>query len=369
MPHLHAELHDVFERIRRREPVRIAFLGGSITWGACATDPLRTSWRAIVQTQLQDTFTHSAMRFIDASIGGQGSRLAAFRLQRDMLAHSPDLVLVEFAVNDFDCHDADQTLEGIVHQLRATLPGIAIVIVIIGSRWDYHTPAEQSHLAVARHYGLPVINVRQAVSARLSNGLDIRSILEDGCHPNDAGYRLYASIVWPELMRLADLEGERATLPTRPLTANRYAHAKMLELSTLLPQPGWSLDRPALVGTWFDQQPSRWHSSCIMTRQADATLEIPINASIVGLYFETAHDGGCVELSTPHGPLLTIDTARDLPFAKVDQSTIELATNRPTTLRIACKHPRSGVRLAYVLTCPLGVRRGSGISDQTLRRH
>ena len=41
-------LAQFYQRCPRGERLRVAFLGGSITWGATATDPLKTLWRALV---------------------------------------------------------------------------------------------------------------------------------------------------------------------------------------------------------------------------------------------------------------------------------------------------------------------------------
>ncbi len=62
------------------------FLGGSLTWGAQATDPQKTSYRALV-SQNSKRPTQSALWFHDAAIGGTGSQLAAFRLVR-MCSHT-----------------------------------------------------------------------------------------------------------------------------------------------------------------------------------------------------------------------------------------------------------------------------------------
>ncbi len=77
-----------------------AFLGGSLTWGAQATDPLKTSYRAIVARNLSERYPEADFNFVDAAIGGTGSQLGAFRLQRDVLAYEPDLAFLDFTVND-----------------------------------------------------------------------------------------------------------------------------------------------------------------------------------------------------------------------------------------------------------------------------
>ena len=61
---------------------------------------MKTSYRAIVSQNLRDRYTNAHFTFVDAAIGGTGSQLAAFRLQRDVLDYEPDLVFLDFALND-----------------------------------------------------------------------------------------------------------------------------------------------------------------------------------------------------------------------------------------------------------------------------
>ena len=56
--------------------------------GARASDPQKTSCRAMIGLKLKKTYPEARFKFIDAAIGGTGSQLAAFRLERDVLSRS-----------------------------------------------------------------------------------------------------------------------------------------------------------------------------------------------------------------------------------------------------------------------------------------
>lgn len=78
-------------RLATGQPVRIAYFGGSIT--------AQKGWRIASRLWLQQQYPTAGISEINAALGGTGSDLGAFRLYRDVLRHTPDLVFVEFAVS------------------------------------------------------------------------------------------------------------------------------------------------------------------------------------------------------------------------------------------------------------------------------
>ena len=50
--------------------------------------------------ELEKTYPEAHIKFHDAAIGGTPSKLGVFRMDRDVLPYKPDLIFIEFAVND-----------------------------------------------------------------------------------------------------------------------------------------------------------------------------------------------------------------------------------------------------------------------------
>src|SRR4051812_40504449 len=82
------------ERARAGGPLSVVFFGGSLTWGANASEPNTTSYRGLMAEYLRQKYPKASFTFHDASIGGMGSTLGMFRLERDVLAYQPDLVFL-----------------------------------------------------------------------------------------------------------------------------------------------------------------------------------------------------------------------------------------------------------------------------------
>ncbi|MDO4949840.1 MAG: SGNH/GDSL hydrolase family protein [Bacteroidales bacterium] len=105
LPHFYQKLE------QRQQEVSIAYFGGSIT----EQDGYRIHSRKFFQQQYPDTKINE----INAAIGGTGSDLGVFRCWHDVLRHNPDLVIVEFAVNDYGMSVVNirKQMEGIVRQV------------------------------------------------------------------------------------------------------------------------------------------------------------------------------------------------------------------------------------------------------------
>ena len=311
------QLEAVVARLANGDPTTIAYFGGSITWGACATDPTRSSWRALVDRELRRRYSRTPITVIDAAIGGQPSRLGVFRVNRDVISHAPHLCFVEFAVNDSTAGDAMESMEGIIRKLRASNECMAIVLVIIGAGSDYQCPAHDGQVRLAKHYGIPVVDVFAEVRDRLIAGCSIRDILADECHPNDDGHRLYAEIVVAQLDAACAARGLNRCGPVAPLTANRFEGGRMIELSKLSDCYCWQAGEPSRIGTWFDHTPSRWHDSSLRPTWPGARVGLELELSGAGLYFEMIPDGRQLVLKVDGAVHLEVETANTQGFSRV----------------------------------------------------
>ena len=97
-------------KLNAGKEVRIAYLGGSIT--------AQPGWRPKTLAWFRKQYPGAKIDEINAAIGGTGSDLGVFRLQHDVLQHKPDLLFVEFAVNDGGAAPdrIHKAMEGIIRQ-------------------------------------------------------------------------------------------------------------------------------------------------------------------------------------------------------------------------------------------------------------
>lgn len=116
-------LPNFFAKVQAGGRVTVAYFGGSIT-AANGWRPQTTAW-------LRQHYPKADFTEVNAAIGGTGSDLGVFRLEHDVLAHRPDLVFIEFAVNDGGAPPEQiyRCMEGIVRQVRCADPATDICFV------------------------------------------------------------------------------------------------------------------------------------------------------------------------------------------------------------------------------------------------
>ena len=103
--------------------IKVGYLGGSIT--------AQNGWRVQTLAHFKQAYPQASFTEINAAIGGTGSDLGAFRVQQDVLSKGPDLLFVEFAVNDggADPRRIIRAMEGIVRQTWKANPSTDICFV------------------------------------------------------------------------------------------------------------------------------------------------------------------------------------------------------------------------------------------------
>ena len=241
----------VMARAQRGEKVTVAVIGGSITQGAKATKP-EQRYGNLVADWWRQAFPKAQVEFVNAGIGATGSNFGALRAKRDLLAHAPDFVVVEYGVNDGNTQAFAETLEGLVRQILKQPRQPAVVQLFMMHQGGGN--AQEWHGKVGRHYSLPIASYRDALWPEIQAGrIAWSDVMADEVHPNDRGHACAAEYV----AHLLDVA--RATCPCLgtggtpapqakplppPLFSDLYEFTALFEAPDLKPvsNSGWTLD-------------------------------------------------------------------------------------------------------------------------------
>ena len=232
--------------------VKIAYLGGSIT--------AQEGWRPKTLAHFQKTYPQAKIDQIHAAIGGTGSDLGVFRLKQDVLDQKPDLMFVEFAVNDGGAAPEQifRCMEGIVRQTWKALPECdicfvytvteALVAPLKEGKFQRSASAMEK---IAEHYGIPTIHMGLEVAKLAKEGTLVWKaplpktdeekkamvgkfiFAPDSVHPHpETGHELYLAAIVRSLKPIAEASGKPATHAlAAALNPNNYENAKLVPIT------------------------------------------------------------------------------------------------------------------------------------------
>ncbi len=312
-------------RARAGERLTVVFFGSSLTWGANATDQALTSYRAQMKNLLEARYPKAHFQCYDAAIGGSGSPLGVFRLERDVLARKPDLVFMEFSANDDNWVGNPLVFASYESLLRRIIRdgGVPVVTVMfffkgeIGPGLESGTPAHLRGLTrrmeIAAAYGVPAADtVTFVLDCVRKKETTLDRIWEtDGAHPGDAGYQLFTDAVFA-CFEKGVRDNTVCVVPETMLYDTLFMTNRRGVLADLIPSDalpsGWAVGKPRLTGACHDQMMSRWLGRLLVASnrkrikdaegkdesvpQTPAALRFEVRASYVMVFGEATLTSG-----------------------------------------------------------------------------
>lgn len=295
--------------------VRIAYLGGSIT--------AAPGWRVQSREWFQTQYPKTKFEEIGAAIGGTGSDLGVFRLQNDVLRHQPDLLFVEFAVNDGGASPEriHKAMEGIVRQTWRADPTIDICFVYTVSlpvmpdlRAGRMQRSASAMEELADHYEIPSIHFGVQVTALETSGdlvfkapkpkdvANAKPIVfsTDGVHPHvESGHRLYTEAIarsWPAIREASAQPGNHSLI--EPLRADNWEAAKQVAITPSMLKGDWEkLPEDHPLGKRF----ARNMPVLYQAKQAGCALEFQFRGITASAFDLLGPDGGKLTVQVDKG--------------------------------------------------------------------
>jgi lysophospholipase L1-like esterase len=237
-------------KARRGEDITIGVIGGSITAGNMASTPAKC-WANLMTDWWKTTFPESNITLVNAGKGGTGSDVGTFRVQKDLLAHNPDFVVVEFSVNDAEGDGgtyAEKMMEGLVRQILTadSLPGVMLLLM----KMKDGSTAQAPHKLVGDYYDIPIVSYADLIDAAVAeDGLTLDDVFFDNWHPNDKGMTYVTGFLIDELNKIynvlpddSEIDDVNTLLPV-PLVTDTYEHTFTYIATNLIPSTnlGWTI--------------------------------------------------------------------------------------------------------------------------------
>lgn len=302
----------------------VAYLGGSITEGSGGSGNItykdnagsgHARWSSqLTKRYFQQKYPNKKVIEVNAGVGGTPSDLGLFRMQKDVVApcgtEGPDVVFVEFAVNDaYTCVatpvEAQKRMEGIVRQL-AQLPKQPVIIFVYTAAYrvenspiggmtgfDPYLQSAQVHKQVADYYNIGSINLCEYIAG--GKDLQGNTIIwdkektgtwtGDGTHPNDTGYTGYTDYIMKLFQENSKEYFKKLTWKSTPMSGYEFGKPSTVSHKS---------SDVKYTGTWTQDTSllsSRFGDGTRKTTETGATVSFSFSGRSIGLYAARGRNG------------------------------------------------------------------------------
>lgn len=245
-----ARIKAVIQRARMGKDVSLAYIGGSITEGG-GYKPNSACYAEVSATAFAKEYGKDGgknVHFINAGMSGTPSDVGIIRYERDVIdrlpqgSNYPDILFVEFAVNDAGCETNGGAYEGLIRQ--ALRSGSAVVLVFSvfsvhskdGDFTGINSVKESEYHKYGEKYDLPMISTADAIRNDWQSDGFYDWFYNDELHPNANGYKLMADCIL-ELMDRIDKEETEADNALdvdsiQAVTSSSFEGIKMIDAAT-----------------------------------------------------------------------------------------------------------------------------------------
>jgi acyl-CoA thioesterase I len=278
-----------FDKLRAGKAVTVAYLGGSITAGVGASNPEKSSYRALVTDWLRKRYPKSQITEINAAVVGTGSLYGALRARRDVIAFKPDLVFIDFAIDDAgeDEGSAKKAIEGLLRQLLI-IPQPPEILMLYTTTAKRDVPNDW-HESIAAYYQVPSIDLQSQIGAMIDSGkVKPAELWKDGVNPTDTGHKAYAEeitnfITEQEMLKPTPIA---RNLPS-PFVSDEMNYGEFKAMAEIKHDASWRKEPNA---------DRKLPTILLASVKAGAQLEYYFEGTVIGISFRMGPDCGIIEV-------------------------------------------------------------------------
>lgn len=199
-----AKLDGVIQKMKSGKAVSILCFGDSITAGSGLRNRAKEQYAVVLQDMLRKHYKNDKITVRSVAVGGAHTFQSIAWLDRDLAAGGiPDAATMLIGYNN---RSACQTrefyrlhLDMWIDRFAAMTGGKAAVVLIPSvpgvPRFTSQQDMAEATREAAAHYGLPVAPVDKAIE-KLGPAKYRAEFLADSVHPNPAGHRMFAEILF-----------------------------------------------------------------------------------------------------------------------------------------------------------------------------
>jgi len=197
-------LADVTAILKQKWPanrtVNIACHGHSVPAGYFKTPVVDTlnAYPHLLHKGLNERFPYAVINVIVTGIGGETSERGAERFEKDVLSHNPDVITIDYVLNDRGIGLEKARLSWVSMIEKAKAKGIKVILLTptadMGARLDDPNDPLNKHAEqvrkLAREYNVALVDSLAVFQGYVAGGGQLQELMSQRNHPNRKGHQL-----------------------------------------------------------------------------------------------------------------------------------------------------------------------------------
>lgn len=186
----------------KNRSVTLVFHGHSVPAGYVKTPVVNTlgAYPHLLLKRIKDRYPYAVVNVVVTAIGGEQSEQGAARFHADVMTHKPDVLFIDYALNDrrLGLEKALKSWQAMIEQAQKA--GIKVILLTPSPdlKVDMSNPANELNghanqvRQLADRYQTGLIDSYRLFDAKRQQGDSLTRYMSQGNHPNEAGHTLIA---------------------------------------------------------------------------------------------------------------------------------------------------------------------------------
>jgi lysophospholipase L1-like esterase len=184
----------------KNRTINLVFHGHSVPCGYARTPLVKTfdSYPFLLLKQLKSLYPYAVINVIITSIGGENSVQGQKRFKRDVLIHKPDVLFIDYALNDRSVGLKKSKVAMEKMRKKALRKNIKIILLTPSNDLtvDFNKPGNQLEqfsnqlISLAKKYNIGLSDSYGAFRDLARSGEDLKSYMAQSNHPNELGHEV-----------------------------------------------------------------------------------------------------------------------------------------------------------------------------------
>jgi acyl-CoA thioesterase I len=182
--------------------LNIVFHGHSVPSGYFTGGEVRThdAYPHLLHLNLKERYPRAVINVIVTAIGGENARRGAERFDADVLCHKPDVLLIDYSLNDraIGLEPARVAWQQMIDVAKSRGIPVILLTPTPDLKSEFRDPADplaqhaEQVRNLARSNGVGLVDSLKAFSDAISAGTDPKTLMSQNNHPNRQGHEIVA---------------------------------------------------------------------------------------------------------------------------------------------------------------------------------